>query len=596
MLVYGDHCERCDPTQRVRGINRALETVERIGDGLQRHSLLVSATVETGQLVQGIADAAFAQEQRDRRGPEIDALSAALAQMARAFCRSWDSGFHDFAPLPRVEGRADGPAEVEMRVPEGFAYYAVYPEAYVEAARRLKLSAPARVIGIRSIGTTLGAVVAAALDAPPAMTVRPFGEPFDRTIALDAELERALLDGDVHYVIVDEGPGQSGSSFGAVADWLTARGVAADRIAVIPSHSGAPGPAVTEARRRWWRSVQREVGDFGDAWAALVGEWSSALVGPLDEAPLDISAGAWRDQRFATGADWPAVVPAWERRKFLLRAGGEEFVAKFAGLGGAGEDKLAIARALHCEGFVPEPRGLAHGFLIERWYADASPLGPGEQPVREIARYIGTRARLLSAATASGASAGALLEMARRNISLELGDGFARALDRWSTDDLDRRIVRVRTDNRLDRHEWLRTASGALIKTDAVDHHQAHDLIGCQDLAWDCAGAIVEFELNQDQARQLVNFVGEWAAGNVDRALLEFYRVAYLAFRLGQARFGATMVGDGSEQQRLAVRGDRYALELRHLVDRCAPRRGPNPWLVRRRNEPAREPTSDQIG
>lgn len=572
MLVYGDHCERCDPRHRAREIDRALERAGGTGGGLRRHSLLVSATIQTGQLVQGIADAAFAREQRDRRPPEIDALSAALAQMAHSLCRSWDSGFHDFAPLPRIETRADWPAEVELRVPEGFAYYGVYPEAYAEAARRLKLAAPARVIGIRSIGTTLGAVVAAALDAPPAMTVRPFGEPFDRRIALDAELERALLDGDVHYVIVDEGPGQSGSSFGAVADWLTARGVAADRIAVIPSHSGAPGPAATEARRSGWRSVQREVGDFGE-WAALVGEWSSALVGPLDEAPLDISGGAWRERRFLNREDWPAVVPPWERRKFLLRAGGEQLVAKFAGLGWSGEDKLAIARALHCEGFVPEPRGLAHGFLIERWHADESPLDPGEQPVRELARYIGTRARLLPATTASGASAAELLEMARRNISLELGDEFARALDRWNgrTDDLDRRVVRVRTDNRLDRHEWLRTASGGPIKTDALDHHQAHDLIGCQDVAWDCAGAIVEFELDQDQARQLVNLVGEWAGGTVDRRLLEFYRVAYLAFRLGQARLGATMTGDGSEQQRLAVRGDRYALELRHLLEGSRP-------------------------
>jgi len=39
----------------------------------------------------------------------------------------------------------------------------------------------------------------------------------------------------------------------------------------------------------------------------------------------------------------------------------------------------------------------------------------------------------------------------------------------------------------------------------------------------------------------------------------------------GQARFGATMVGDGSEQQRLAVRGDRYALELRHLLEGSRP-------------------------
>ena len=568
-MVYGDHCERADPRQRASDIAHRLQKVESMPAGLQRHSLLLAATVDAGQLLQAVADAAFAQEQRDCRTPAVDELSATLEQMARALCRSWDSDFRDMPPLASVEARADWPPELELRVPEGFAYYGVYPEAYADAARRLTLVAPPRVIGIRSIGTTLGAVVAAALDAPPAITVRPFGDSFDRKIALDPALERELLEGEAHYVIVDEGPGQSGSSFGAVADWLSERGVPLERIAVIPSHSGAPGPAATEPRRRWWRSVQRQVGDFEDRWPTLVGEWTSALIGPLDEPPLDISGGAWRQRLFPSEQQWPAVVPAWERRKFFVRARGRPWVARFAGLGRTGEDKLAIARTLHCERFVPEPLGLAHGFLIERWCADASPLAADERPVGELARYIGTRARLLPAASDSGASAGELLDMARRNASLELGDGRASALDAWSerSEDLERRIIRVRTDNRLDRHEWLRTASGALIKSDALDHHRAHDLIGCQDVAWDCAGAIVEFELNQLQAEQLVSAAGEWSGRRVDRALLEFYRIAYVAFRLGQARLGGTMVGGSSERQRLALRGNRYALELQHLLE-----------------------------
>lgn len=569
MLVYGDHCERGDPRQRARDINRRLERVEATAGGLQRHSLLVASAIETGQLLQGLADAAFAQDNRDRRTDAVDALSGTLAQMARALCRSWDSGFREQMALARVELRADWPGEIETRVPEGFAYYAVYPEAYIEAARRLKLAAPARVIGIRSIGTTLGAVVAAALDAPAPLTVRPFGDPFDRKIALDPALERELLEREAHYVIVDEGPGQSGSSFGAVADWLTKRGIQADRIAVLPSHAGQPGPAATEQRRRWWRSVQRQVGDFGDSWPALIADWSSAVVGPLDAPPEDISGGAWRRLRFATEEEWPAVVPAWERRKFLLRAGGEPFLVKFAGLGRCGEEKLAVARALHGEGFIPEPIAVAHGFMVERWCTDASSLDPGERPVGEIARYVGTRARLLPATSGSGASAAGLLEMVTRNISLEFGEQATAALAPWRARaaDLDCRIVRVHTDNKLDRQEWLRSASGALIKTDALDHHQGHDLIGCQDVAWDCAGAIAEFDLRQADTEQLVEAVGEWSGGSVDRSLLDFTRVAYLAFRLGQARLGATMVFDVAERRRLALRGDRYALELQHLLE-----------------------------
>jgi hypothetical protein len=124
----------------------------------------------------------------------------------------------------------------------------------------------------------------------------------------------------------------------------------------------------------------------------------------------------------------------------------------------------------------------------------------------------------------------------------------------------------VRTDNKLDRHEWLRTASGALIKTDALDHHAAHDLIGCQDIAWDVAGAIAEFDLDQEESRELIRAI-EGLGVRIEPQLLGFYRIAYLAFRLGQHRMGASMA-DASEQRRIGARGDRYAAELQHLLER----------------------------
>jgi hypothetical protein len=567
MLVYGDRHERADPRAHASVIDRTLESVEQMPAGIARHSSLVAAFVETGRLLQGIADHAFAPFRCDRSIPGIAEVSGWLLNFARAVCTSWDSGFADIAPLARLQADHAWPLEVQLRVPEGFAFYALYPEAYLEAARRLKLSGAPVVIGIRSIGTSLGAIVAAALGTSRFMTVRPFGDPFAREIAIDPALERELLDGNAHYVVVDEGPGQSGSSFAAVANWLRQRGVADKRIAIVSSHAGPPGSAASEKGRRWWGEVQREVGDFGYRWPELIERWCAHVVGELDEPAHDISGGAWRRLHYASEDDWPAVVAAWERRKFLLRARGERFLVKFTGIGRIGEEKLALARLLHSEGMTPEPVGLIHGFIVERWCANAAPLRDGDVSAREIARYIAARAKMLAAPSDSGASPAELSRMIRRNISLEFGDEAAQWFDFWQarSSQLDRRIVRVRTDNKLDRDEWLRSESREPIKTDALDHHQGHDLIGCQDVAWDVAGAIVEFDLDQQQSRVLIEDI-EDSGVRVDRELLSFYRLAYLAFRLGQFRLGESMSG-AAEQRRLRERADACAAKLQLLLE-----------------------------
>ena len=157
---------------------------------------MVAALVEAGQLLQGVADADFEHVGRDRRTAATDELGEFLLELGHAVCRSWDSRFQSVGPLPRLNVGDDWPGQVELRVPEGFAFYALFPEAYAEAARRLALSGPPRVIGIRSIGTSLGAIAAAALGAPPPVTVRPFGDPFARKIAVDPALEAELLAGE----------------------------------------------------------------------------------------------------------------------------------------------------------------------------------------------------------------------------------------------------------------------------------------------------------------------------------------------------------------------------------------------------------------
>jgi hypothetical protein len=115
---------------------------------------------------------------------------------------------------------------------------------------------------------------------------------------------------------------------------------------------------------------------------------------------------------------------------------------------------------------------------VERWI-EAHPL-PDEPP--PLAGYLALRAALPAE---PGASLEALIEMARVNTS-EAGLDPA-PLERFDSKKLRPRVRPVLTDNRLHRWEWIAAPDGRWLKTDALDHHAAHDLIGPQDIAWDVA-------------------------------------------------------------------------------------------------------------
>lgn len=524
MLVYGDHSERLDAARAVEKLRWRLAEARNF-EGLERHSRLVGALVETGRIVQGLADANSTQAER---------LMAFACELSSCILRSWDSGFQDCGEWPDPPTLAS-PVCVSLRLPEGFAYYAVYPEAYAEAARRLALSGAPRVIAIRSIGTALGAVAAAALGAPPPVTVRPLGDFFAR----QAELPETALDDCAHYVIVDEGPGLSGSSFGAVADWLEDHGVPPERIAFLTSNGDDElGPYASPRHRQRWLRAQRVPATFAFGFLA-------EAFGPLEECRGN---------------------NPFERLTFLGRSPAGKVLLRFAGLGAIGERKLEMSRALHLAGLAPEPLGLVHGFLAEHWHDDALCLAPEDKPVLEIGQYIGRRARLFPAREEEGATIEDLLVMCRRNASLAIGQDSAQALDRWNVGELSLAVQRARTDNKLDRNSWLRLPDGQLLKTDAVDHHCAHDLIGCQDPCWDVAGAIVEFALDDEEACELVREAERSACRPLSAALIDFYQIAYCCFRLGQARIAGELCADSGESARLSSRAVRYETALMPML------------------------------
>jgi hypothetical protein len=568
MIVYGDRTETVASRDRIAAIATDINAIPAMPPGIARHEAIAEAFVTLGQIVQGVADADRDSRDADGSSAAEGALLAPLTALSHALIVSWETGFADLPALPRLVAPEGMPPRITLRLPEGYAFYAVYPEAYAAAARLLRLDGPPFVIGIRSIGTGLAALVAAVLGAPMPLTLRPTGHPFDRTIALTPEAEARLIAPDRHYVVVDEGPGLSGSSFAAVASFLEERGVPGDRIAFLPSHEGAPGDRANPRTIARWASAQRPVVTMDTLlppeWLA---GWLADLIGPVD-AIEDISGGGWRAHVYASEADWPAVQPWQERRKFLVRAGGERWLVKFAGIGGEARRKLDRARLLHAAGLVPEVRGQVHGFLVERWI-DAAPLG-GDEDVPEFAgRYVGARSRILPA-PGGGASLGELAEMARHNIGLALGEEWAATFAR-SVPDLEAlqgSVRRIATDNRCDRHEWLRTQDGRILKADALDHDAAHDLIGAQDIAWDVAGVIAEFDLPADAAERLVAVTGDAAGHAVDADLLAFLTRCYLAFRLGAAQMAADSLGGWPEEaarNRAAVA--RYADRLSALLD-----------------------------
>jgi hypothetical protein len=588
MIVYGDHERTESPRAALVDLSSDALALSRLPPGSLRTACAARLLIAAGELAQGIIDSFFYERGVDAAGRAEILCGHLVHEAARALLRS-DHGERDVGAR-RVEariaqlGRARLPDEIVIRVPEGYAFYAVYPELYLRAAQALKEEAGGRVValGIRSIGTSLAAAVAASAGAAlPPITLRPVGHPFGRSVAVAPSLERKILRGrsETMYAVADEGPGLSGSSFGSVADWLEDRGVEPSRIVFFPSHPGSPGPQASDRHRARWQRSKRLVFDFDALFlsgprprlAAMIEAGAGAEVTSIE----DISGGRWRAKLYRDPRQWPPACPHRERRKFIVMAGGRAILAKFTGLGHAGDQLFKRAQRLDEAGLIPRTIGLAHGFLLSEWRGDAKPLQRGEGLDRErlvhaVGSHIGFLAKELPAKR-PGASPERLFEMARFNTSH--APDLAAELDRWKPEiaRLTRSARYVCTDNKLHLWEWLALPDGRLLKADALDHHASHDLIGPQDPAWDVAGASVELDLTEAEQAALLEAIARASPYRADRSTLAFYKACYLAFQIGYYSMAAAIDGasDEAERARLAASIRRYEASLSRLLQRA---------------------------
>jgi hypothetical protein len=461
------------------------------------------------------------REQR-RRVSTAEALRRVA--MARGFEREMEfgefqSGVADaYSPdCERDLHNAELPREIEVSTPDGFAYDALDPELYRRAARRFVAEArPERVavVGVRGIGATLGAVVAAEVPNSRLWTVRPRGHLFDRQVRVDYDVARAWVGWNGHFAIVDEGPAR----VAAVAEFLGSLGIRDDRIVFLIACAPDANCFEEEAARRRWDRHRQYWTPFEDLHL-------------FDDA-VDLSAGKWRELRRVR----PAVHPRHEQRKYLR----EGRLYKFAGYGRYGRAKLERAERL--AGFIAPVVGLENGFLAQVW-VEGRPVRSSRAFVEHAARYLAHIAREFPTGDAAPVEALAMM------IAQNTGRPWADALP-------DGRAVAL--DGRMLPHDWLETPNG-YVKTDALDHFDDRFYPGPQDIAWDLAACGVEFDCRERLLDCYARESGDAGAA----ARVPFYRAAYLAFRLGYCDLASRELAGTPDGARFHRARERYDTLIR---------------------------------
>jgi hypothetical protein len=539
------------------------------------HDAVVSLVVELGEMEAAVADRLFP----DRDGLHPIAMALRRASVAAGHVlvassrgerdRAADAAGALAVALDSVPAGAL-PRTITLRVSEGYAYSALHPESYADAADHLWAKAqPAHVIclGIRGIGAGLSGVVAAALErhgvTTSLHTVRPHGHPLDRTLALDDDLASVLRADAAHAwcAIVDEGPGPSGSSFASVAVAVTALGFPPERVVVFPGGNpdGNSFPSAS-AREVWSRHARYCMSrDVATAWASR-----------MAAAAIDFSAGDWRMHFFLSGSLWPAVHPQHEVRKLWMPSVG--LLLRFAGLGKYGARKLARAEALASAGLHVPPGALHNGYLSLPFIDGIPCLSVKDGLIDAVVRHTAFVATRFPAERAPAADA--VIEMVETNVRLAF-DGAVTLPPGWSQ--RYRRILEdtpaAELDGRMLPHEWLDTTgtfpgNAHFVKVDALDHHADRFFPGCQDASWDLAAAAVEFELTPGAVDDMASLYATVSGDRGIAARLPYAMVAYLAFRVGYVTLARDALGRTRDARRFADLVDHYRTLLEDLLGR----------------------------
>ncbi len=453
-------------------------------------------------------------------------LATTAQSLTDALCEAFRGRPERSVGLPpeAVARKLEVPKSLNLRTPEGYAYFGLDPLGFVELARRYRLGAQrVVVIGIRSIGVSLSAVVASTLRERGARversTVRPTGHPWNRVSSFDRPPPEWL---DSEFIVVDEGPGLSGSTFLSVGEALVRAGVRADRVTFFGSRDFDPRELCAERAAERWSPFGRR----------------STSKTPVSGAGVDWSGGLWRLDTYESELDWPA---SWVELERVKRAS-PEALFKFEGLPPYDAEPRARSRSIHGAGFGPEQVELSAGALCGYELCRGRPgrrADVSEALLDRMSAYLAFRARAFKLEPADPQP---LEEMARCNVR----EALDRELPRYFNLRSARPIV---ADARMQPEEWWLREDGVWLKLDGATHGDDQLFPGPCDVAWDLASAVVEWDLDDACAEALLRRF-QRVSGDDARARLPPHLVGYSAFRLGCVEL-AISTASPAERRRL---------------------------------------------
>jgi hypothetical protein len=225
-----------------------------------------------------------------------------------------------------------------------------------------------------------------------------------------------------------------------------------------------------------------------------------------------------------------------ERFKFLSRD--KRSIFKFEGFGRFGDEVLQRVQSLATAGFGPSAEAAGDG-MIRYQFIPGTLIGASEVSndlLEHIARYCAFRKP----------------EFAVREQSTQLAEMFRFNLNQafdidWNFDpELLATKHPVLVDGRMQPHEWIRSTDGTLVKVDGCTHGDDHFFPGPTDIAWDLAGAIVEWNLDADATEFLLASF-HCLTGDDPRPRISIFCLAYTVFRLAYCKMAKTTVLESSE-------------------------------------------------
>jgi hypothetical protein len=481
---------------------------------------LTDALIQAGELECGLADLGH---------PGAGAASQLTDALAERLCGGTSRD------LLQLAKRIKLPESISIAPPEGFTYYALHPLDFSRLAERLPAGhASWAVIGIRSIGTTVSATTAAALRisgrSAQRITVRPEGHPYDRCLSFDqTQLQwvRKQLQVSAQFLIVDEGPGRSGSTFLSVAEELGRAGVPAENITIAGSRSlDAASLCAHNAATRWQKF----------RFLATIPSVNSRF-----KDCSYVGGGEWRAVFCEDEGSWPASWIQMERLKFL--SSDRSTLFKFEGMGRVGAQVRERAAALSRAGLGPRAEEAGDGFLAYSVMPGAmlSRLNLCRSLLDHIAKYCAFR---LANFSCQGSVHAELPHMLAHNLEQEFG---------WTSPLDTEHLLTARpalADGAMHPCEWILAANGRIIKTDGISHGDNHFFPGPCDIAWDLAGTAVEWELKADAIEYLVRQFQRHSGVEVSKRL-PAHILAYCVFRLGFCKMGLSTARGSKEEGRL---------------------------------------------